>query len=306
MNLGGIPIESPLLLAPIAGFTDSPFRKIARKHGAGLVVTELVSAEGLVRNNPKTMDLLRFDEDERPAGIQIFGNNADVMGRAATVVERHRPDFIDINIGCPARKVCGTGAGAALLLDPERIFGIVRAVREHVSLPVTAKIRIGWDQGSMNYREAARAVEEGGASVLFVHGRTKKQGYSGAADWDVIAEIRRMARIPVVGNGDISGYDDAFEKMNSSGCPAVMIGRGALGNPWIFSGTKPSLVQIREQVLEHCSLMTSFYGPYGIILMRKHLALYVRGMENASAIRARLMSASTLEEVMTILSGLAG
>ena len=269
-------------------------------------MTELVSAEGLVRKNTKTMDLLRFDDDERPAGIQIFGNNADAMGRAAAIVEKRRPDFIDINIGCPARKVCGAGSGAALLLDPERTFRIIRSVRENVSLPVTAKIRIGWDERTMNYRDIAQAVEEAGASVLFVHGRTKKQGYGGAADWDVITEIRSRARIPVVGNGDIAGYDDAFEKMNSSGCPAVMIGRGALGNPWIFSGTTPSLDQVREQVLEHCLLMTSFYGPYGIILMRKHLALYIRGMKNASMIRAKLVSATSQEEVMNILRGIAG
>ncbi len=304
MDFGGIKIESPLFLAPIAGYTDSPFRRIARTHGAGLVVTELVSAEGLVRNNPKTMDLLRFDESERPLGIQLFGNDPAVMGDAAASAGRYRPDFIDINLGCPARRVCNTGSGAALLRDPERVFGIVRSVRAGTSLPVTAKIRLGWDSGSMNYAETVTAVREGGASAIFVHGRTREQKYGGMADWDAIAEISAMAGIPVAGNGDIRSFGEAHARMKDSGCAAVMIGRGALGNPWIFSGKEPSIGEIISQISAHCDFMEQFYGSYGVVLMRKHLTSYIHGMKNASHVRSRLVHAVSRSEVMSVLAEL--
>jgi tRNA-dihydrouridine synthase B len=301
MDLGGIELQSPLVLAPIAGFTDSPFRRIALSHGAGLVMTELVSAEGLVRNNTKTVELLAFEECERPLGIQIFGNDPAAMAEAARVAESRGPDFIDINLGCPARKVCSGGSGAALLRDPAKVYGIVSAVTARVKLPVTGKIRLGWDSASKNYVENLRALEDAGAAAVIVHGRTREQKYGGRADWDAIAEISSLARIPVVGNGDIMSHDDALSKLARTGCRAVMIGRGALGNPWIFSGRRPSAAEIADQIALHCDLMIDWYGEHGIILLRKHLVHYIHGMKNASRIRSLLVRARDRGEIMEIV-----
>lgn len=292
------------MLAPIAGFTDSPFRRIARQHGAGLVVTELVSAEGIVRNNRKTMDLLGFHEDERPVAIQIFGNRGDLMAEAAVIVESLGPDIIDINMGCPARRICTSGSGAALLLDPHKIYGIVSGIVKRVRIPVTAKIRIGWDHDSLNYSDTVKALEDAGVSMITVHGRTRAQQYGGHADWSVIREIAEMAHVPIVGNGDIRSYDEARERMVFSGCQAVMIGRGAIGNPWVFSGRSPSPAEMVGIIKKHMDYMIEVHGERGIILMRKHFVRYIHAFRGAKHIRKDLVVATDYGVVVGILNSL--
>ena len=294
-------MAGPLILAPIAGFNDSPSRRIARRHGAGLVVTELISAEGIVRNNKKTMDLLRFHEEERPVAVQIFGNRADLMAEAAAIVEGLGPDLIDINMGCPARRICASGSGAALLNDPSEIYDITQGIVKRVRIPVTAKIRIGWDHESLNYSDTVKALEDAGISMIFVHGRTRAQQYGGVADWDIIRSIVEKSHVPVVGNGDIRSYDEAYERMAYSGCPAVMIGRGAIGNPWIFSGKIPGPSEMIAHIKDHMDLMIEFHGDRGIILMRKHFVRYIHAFRGAKNIRKDLVVATDREVICRIL-----
>jgi tRNA-dihydrouridine synthase B len=301
IDLGGVKAAGRLMLAPIAGYSDSPFRRIARRNGAGLVVTELISAEGIVRGNRKTMDLLAFHEEERPVAIQIFGSNPGLMAEAAAIVEGLAPDVIDINLGCPARRICASGSGAALLLDPKKIFAIADSIVKRVRIPVTAKIRIGWDHDTLTYRDTVRALEDSGISIIFVHGRARAQQYGGSADWDVIREIASESRVPVVGNGDITSYEEALERMNFTGCHAVMIGRGAIGNPWIFSGKSPSMEDVVEQIKEHLDLMIESHGERGIILMRKHLVRYIHAFRGARHLRKDLVVAAHREDVFNIL-----
>jgi len=303
IQLNKLTIDNPVVLAPIAGYTDSPFRRIARRSGAGLVITELISAEGIVRDNNKTMDLLHFSPDERPLGIQIFGRDPVIMGEAAARVQSLGPDFIDLNMGCPSSNVCkgGIGSGAALLRDPDLVERIAAAVAVSVTLPVSVKIRTGWDQQSRNYRDVVTALESAGVDFITVHGRTRAQGYAGEADWDIIGEINAMTRMPVIGNGDIRTHSEALARLASSGCAAVMVGRGACGNPWIFSGTVPGIEDIKAQIREHLDMNISFYGDRGLILMRKHLSRYIHGFRNASQVRQGLVTAICREEIFRIL-----
>lgn len=304
ISLGPLKLKSPLLLAPIAGYTDSIYRGIASSCGAGLTVTELVSADGIVRRGEKTLELMRFNDDERPLAIQLFGNSPEVMAEAAVIAEELKPDAIDINMGCPSARICrnGTGGGSALLTNPSLAAEIAEAVVKSVSLPVTAKIRLGWDLNTKNYIEISSRLADAGITALFVHGRTRSQKYSGHADWNAISEIAEQASIPVVGNGDISTYDEAYERLYSSGCAAVMIGRGALGNPWIFSSRKPDMREISEMIIKHLDMMISKHGDRGIVLMRKHFAYYVKGFRNASEVRSRLFRALKKGEILEILS----
>jgi tRNA-dihydrouridine synthase B len=304
IELGRIKLSGPLVLAPIAGFTDSPFRKICVSHGCGLTMTELISAEGIVRKNKKTMDLLKFTDGERPFAIQIFGRKPETMAAAAEVVETLSPDLIDINMGCPARKVVGSGNGAALLREPQLVNKIAEAVVKKTKLPLSAKIRIGWDDLSLNYLDVVKALEDAGISMIIVHGRTRAQQYSGKADWNVIKEIREKASVPVIGNGDIDSYKTAYEMMEYSGCPAVMIGRGAIGNPWIFSGRTPEPREIIETVKLHLDLMLDEYGNRGIHMMRKHIVRYIHGTKNAAKARSAIVKATGREEIINILDSL--
>lgn len=303
VKLGRLEIDSPLVLAPIAGYTDSPYRRIARRYGCGFSVTELISAEGIIRRNKKTMDLFKFDNEERTLGIQIFGRKPDVMAEAATIVESFKPDFIDINMGCPARKVCkdGEGAGAALLRDPVLIEQITARVVSSVSLPVSAKIRTGWDFASKNFRDVIKALQNGGISFITIHGRTKTQGYSGNADWNDIAEAASFASVPVIGNGDIRSHEEAMRLLASTPCAAVMIGRAACSNPWIFSAQLPTRSELIAQIKEHLDMNIAFYGDWGLVLMRKHIVAYIRSLYRASAFRTQLCTAPNRESVLEIL-----
>ncbi len=303
--LGPLLIEGPLGMAPLAGFTDSPFRRLVRRFGAALTFTELISAEGIARGNRKTYDLMRFHKDERPLGIQIFGKDAARMAEAAARVEDLGPDLIDINVGCCAPKVCHSGSGAALLKDLDLLGAIASAVVKRVKLPVSAKIRLGWDDTSRNHLETLRVLEDSGVSFITVHGRTRAQRYTGSADWDAITEVRERARIPVIGNGDIHSHDQALQRLGESGCAAVMVGRGAIGNPWVFGTHVPSMRERAAVIREHIDLMVEDFGPYGLVLMRKHLVRYVHGVRNASRFRDAFVHQHTYEEIIALVDSLA-
>lgn len=299
--MGTPDIAGRLVLAPMAGFTDSPYRRIARRYGAALVYTELVSAEGIVRGNRKTLDLTRFSPEEKPIAIQLFGKDPAVMAEAARRVESLGPNLIDINMGCSAPRVCSGGSGAGLLQNPPLAGAIAAAVAGAVRIPVSAKIRIGWDGSSRNYRELLPRLEEAGISLMAVHGRTRAQKYTGQADWEAIAEIASLSRVPVIGNGDIRSHADALERLRTSGCAAVMVGRAAIGNPWIFSEAEPSVSDLAEEVRTHLRLMRDFYGERGIILMRKHLARYFHGFRHAARLRGELVRAASFEEAVSLI-----
>jgi len=302
-KIGNIEITGKLVFAPVAGFSDSPYRRLAREFGSAFAVTELISADGIVRNNQKTLDLMKFHKSERPVAIQIFGRDVEVMTEASIIVEKLGVDFIDINMGCPASRVVknGDGAGSALLLNPELINKMVSSIVKYVSIPVTAKIRLGWDNEHQNYFEVVHSLEDAGISLIAVHGRTKSQAYSGVANWDAIGEIKSMAAVPIIGNGDISSYDDALEKIEKYKCDAVMIGRAAFGNPWIFSGRKPNLQEIVELMKHHLDMMIEHYGERGIILMRKHLVKYIHGFRNSKVLRSKLVRSESKDEIFSLL-----
>ncbi len=297
-------IHGDMVLAPLAGYTDSPYRRLARSHGAAMVFTELISAEGIVRNSAKTLDLTRFTGEERPVGIQLFGKDPEVMGEAALRIEELAPDLIDINLGCCAQRICSNGGGASLLRDLGLVEKIVTAIINKVSLPVSAKIRLGWDENSKNYRETVKCLEGTGIALISVHGRTRAQKYGNSADWTAIKEIAEQARVPVVGNGDIRSFDEARTRLKESGCSAVMIGRGAIGNPWIFSGVFPDTGEMISQIKRHLRLMRDYYGEYGTILMRKHLVKYIHGIRNAAVIRGKIMVTADYNEVTELLDSI--
>jgi len=292
------------VLAPLAGFTDSPYRRIARDHGAALVFTELISAEGVVRGNRKTLDLARFTPGERPLGIQLFGKDPDTMGEAAAIVEEMGPDLIDINLGCCAQRICSNGGGASLLKDVDDVEKIAASIVSRVRLPVSAKIRLGWDEAGKNYIETLKCLEGAGVSLISVHGRTRAQKYSSSADWDAIAEIAGRASVHANGHGDIRSHKEAGERLRVSGCAGVMIGRAAVGNPWIFSGREPDAREKVRLVKAHLGLMREYYGDYGVVLMRKHLVKYIHGTRNASVLRSRIMNTVDFDEVLALLDTL--
>lgn len=300
-------LSGPFVLAPLAGYTDIPMRKICRDHGASLVFTELISAEGIVRKNPKTIKLLEISEKERPVGIQLFGNDPEKLRDAAVIAdELFHPDCIDINSGCSVQKVVGSNSGAALLKDPDKLHRIVSLIKESVKTPVSVKIRIGWDNDSRNYLQVVQALIDAGVSFISVHGRTRAQKYTGKADWDIIGEISAISRVPIIGNGDIDSFETAQSKLHNYGCTAVMIGRAAIGNPWIFSGHTTSLDERINCAANHLRAMVEYYGEYGTILARKHLVRYFHGFTNAAHLRGKIVEAKTSSDVLQTLESFRG
>lgn len=313
--IGNVLIKNPVILAPMAGITSTTFRKICKNMGAGLVVAEMVSDKALLYESKKTYELLKMDELERPISQQIFGGDPETMGKAAKIIQEYmHPDIIDINMGCPVPKVAiKNNAGSNLLKDPERVRKIVREVVKSVNVPVTVKIRIGWDENNINATEIAKICEEEGASAIFVHGRTRKQGYSGTANWNVIKEVVNAVNIPVIGNGDVKSCFDAQRMLDETGCAGVMIGRGALGNPWLIKecveyledGIIPSEVSVCEkiQMMKYNieELVTDKNEIVGVLEMRTQLMYYLKGMPNTKEIKKQICTATTKQELIKIL-----
>ncbi len=309
-KIGNLVIENKIILAPMAGVSNSSFRTLARRYGAGLVYAEMVSDKGLLHQNEKTLDLLYMTDYERPMAQQIFGADKETMVEAAIYVDQHSNcDIIDINMGCPVPKVAVKAqAGASLMKDPDKIFDIIKAIKENVSKPITVKIRAGWDDSSKNAVEVAKKAEAAGASAIAVHGRTRAQGYSGFADLEIIKAVKENVSIPVIGNGDVKDGPSAKRMLDYTGCDAVMIGRGALGNPWVFreieaylkDGTileKPSLEEIKEMMLTHLDSLVKLKGEKVACLeMRSHGPWYLKGIPHASDLRAILSRTSTQED----------
>ncbi|MCS6837254.1 MAG: tRNA dihydrouridine synthase DusB [Bdellovibrionaceae bacterium] len=310
---------NPFILAPMAAITDCPLRRFMKRRGAGLVCSELVSATGLRYSSAKTMELMQFTEDQRPVGIQIFGDNPEDMAYAAQVVEQIGADFVDINFGCPVPKVVKKGAGAGALRDLPRLRAMVRAVVQAVRIPVTIKIRTGWDQDSRNAQQVVEIAEEEGVCWVTIHGRTRAQGYEGRADWNYIAEIKKRSNIPIVGNGDVVTAQQAVQLKESTGCDGIMIGRGALKDPLIFrkayclwSGTTPPRQEtLCELVDELFRTYSSFYeGRLLEIQFKKLVSWLATGYPNASQLRRQLYSSqdiySVYEQAVTFFSSVEG
>ena len=302
-KIGPIEIKSKALLAPMAGVTGHPFRLLCKDQGAGLVYTEFVSANGIIRENEKTLNLMKFTESERPIGVQIFGESPEILAQSAKYIEEVvKPDLIDLNFGCPVPKVTKKGAGSAILRDLPLMDEVARAVVEAVSIPVTAKIRSGWNHGCIVAPVAAAALQDAGIVALTLHPRTTKQLYTGEADWSLITETRKAISIPLIGNGDITSAQDAKRMLDETGCDAVMIGRRALGNPWIFNeinqylkyGTLPEAVRLLDRMKlchRHLYMEVQAMGNFrGTNYIKKHLSWYLKGFPGASSYRVRLYS----------------
>ncbi|MCP3059773.1 tRNA dihydrouridine synthase DusB [Myxococcus sp. K38C18041901] len=295
LRLGPFTLANPYVLAPMAGVSEMPYRVLAFRMGAALCPTELVSSQGLMRANQRTLMYLRYDAQvEKPYSLQLYGGDPEAMGLAASVGKSHGAQLLDINMGCPVKKVTKNGAGSALLGDPPRAAAIVRAMREASGLPVTCKIRSGWDARSRNYLQMAEALQEAGCAGLAIHPRTREQGYSGSADWSVITDVKRhFPQLPLFGNGDVKSPEDARRMLETTGCDFVMIGRAALGNPWIFreltGGEPPTPEERCALVLEHFHAHLAFMGdPLGAVRsFRRHLGWYAHGLVGAAAFRAR-------------------
>jgi nifR3 family TIM-barrel protein len=318
MRIGNVAFDSPLMLAPLAGVSDSPFRRLAREQGASAVYTEMVSADGLVRGNRATLDYCAFDPCERPVGIQLFGSDPGVMADATRLLNDlpagQRPDLVDINMGCPVRKVVNRRAGAALLGDVPRIAAMVRRMRESSQVPVTAKIRLGWDGNSRNVVEVAKALEDAGASAVAIHARTRAEKFEGLAHWEMIGEAKRAVTIPVIGNGDVRTAEDAVRMLATTGCDGVMLGRAAFGDPWVFRRARafldrrerlplPTAAERLATGLRHLRMMVETVGEAAATReMRKHVAWYVRGLPRSAEVREQVNRTRSVEEMVARLS----
>lgn len=311
MKIGNINLENNVILAPMAGITDSAFRTICKEMGAGLVYSEMVSSRGLYYNDKKTKNLLEVNEYERPISLQIFGNEPYIMAKIVDEILNNKPDIdiIDINMGCPTPKIVKNGDGSALLKEPELVREIVKAVVRTSNKPVTVKIRAGWDEKSINAVEIAKIIEDSGASAIAVHGRTREQFYSGEADWDIIKRVKENVSIPVIGNGDIFTPEDGKKMLDYTGCDAIMIGRGSRGNPWIFKRTiallerneKLPLPKDEDKIntaIRHLNLVVNLKGErIGVREMRKHIIWYVKGMRNASTLKNKISQIDNKHEM---------
>ncbi len=300
-----IPVYGDLILSPMDGYSDLPFRGLARRLGSAMSYTEFINAIDVLFGHPHLEQRLTFLESERPVAFQIFDDDPDRLVQAAHKLRKRNPDIIDVNMGCSARSVSGRGAGAGLLRAPEKIAQIFNRLTRELDIPITGKIRLGWDDASRNYLQVARIIEDNGGQMIAVHGRTKKQGYTGLADWDAIAEVRQAVSIPVIANGDVKTVADIDRIKAHTGCNAVMIARAAIGNPWIFSRLDRERVPVatlRETMLIHLSSMLEFYGPdRGLVLFRKYAARYLSPYGLEGDFRQTLMTSETPEQFTRLL-----
>lgn len=316
LRIGNVTLENDLILGPMAGVTDLPFRLLCKEQGAGLLCMEMVSAKGIMYNNKNTKFLLTIDERERPVSLQLFGSDADIISEQAKRIEELPFDILDINMGCPVPKIVNNGDGSALMKNPRLAGEIIEKTARAIQKPVTVKIRKGFDDAHINAVEMAHIAQESGAAAIAVHGRTREQYYSGKADWEIIRQVKEVVHIPVIGNGDVWTPQDAIDMRKQTGCDGVMIGRGAQGNPWIFKQIlhyeqtgelleKPSPQEVTEMILRHAKMQMEFKGEYtGMREIRKHAAWYTAGYKNSAKLRGKINETETYEELKELLSHL--
>ena len=313
LRIGNTVLENNVILAPMAGVTDLPFRVLCREQGAGCVVTEMVSAKAVLYNNKNTRELLQIDPAERPAAVQLFGSEPDIMAEIAARLEEGPYDIIDVNMGCPVPKIVNNGEGSALMKNPERAKEVMTAMVKAVKKPVTVKFRKGFNDLSVNAVEFAKMAESCGVAAVAVHGRTREQYYSGKADWDIIRQVKEAVRIPVIGNGDIFTPEDAGRMLKETGCDGIMVARGAKGNPWLFGRINhyldtgevlpgPSMAEIKAMILRHGRMLVQFKGE-GVAMreMRGHMAWYTKGMPHSATLRNEINQVETLEGFVELL-----
>lgn len=313
MQIGRVKLDNPVILAPMAGVTDFAFRQLVKEFDCGLVCAEMVSSKGLIYHNDRTVEMLTIHPEERPISIQIFGCEPEIMAQAALIVEEKGADIIDINMGCPVPKVVKNQEGSALMKNLQLAGAIVEAVVKAVNTPITVKMRKGWNENQVNAVELAKIVEAAGAAAVAVHGRTREQYYSGQADWEIIKKVKASLSIPVIGSGDVTSPEEAKKMLEETGCDGVMIGRGALGNPWVFkrtvhyleTGELLPLPTVRERVqvaLRHLDLLIQAKGEYiGTREMRKHAAWYTKGLPESAQLRRLINTTNTKEELVAVL-----
>ena len=316
LKIGDVSLKNNLILAPMAGVTDLPFRLLCKEQGAGLLCMEMVSAKAIYFNNKNTEELLTIDDREPPVSLQLFGSDPDIISEMAKKIENRPFSILDINMGCPVPKVAGNGEGSALMKNPKLVEEIVSKTAKAIKKPVTVKIRKGFDDEHINAVEIARIAEAAGAAAVAVHGRTREQYYSGKADWDIIRQVKEAVKIPVIGNGDVTSPEAARQLMETTGCDGIMIGRGAQGNPWIFrqilhwmetgeEEPKPDLEEVKAMILRHARMLVEYKGAYtGIREMRKHVAWYTAGYPNSAKLRARVNEIESLEALEHLIQGL--
>lgn len=318
MKIGNVNIDNNLILGPMAGVTDLPFRMLCKEQGCGLLYSEMVSAKAILYKNKNTKQLLEIDKGEHPIAVQLFGSDASVMAEMTKVVAEGTCDIIDVNMGCPVPKVVNNGEGSALMKNPGLVENILDKMVRATDKPITVKIRKGFDDNSINAVEIAKIAESVGVAAVAVHGRTRQQYYSGKADWDIIKAVKGNVSIPVIGNGDIFTAQDAFDMLEYTGCDGIMVGRGARGNPWIFhqidtylkTGTvegNPGVREIVDMILRHAAMMIEYKGEFtGMHEMRKHVAWYTSGLPNSSKLRSMVNSVETYEELKNLLETMLG
>lgn len=316
LKIGNIELKYGLALGPMAGVTDMTYRMLCREQGCELTYTEMVSAKAILYKNKNTNELLEAHEGDRPLAVQLFGSDPQIMADIAMQVAERDIDIIDVNMGCPVPKIVNNGEGSALMKNPSLVYSILSSMTAKVKKPVTVKIRKGFSDDEVNADEVARAAEAAGVAAIAVHGRTRQQYYSGKADWDIIKKVKQSVKIPVIGNGDIFNAIDAKNMYEYTGCDAVMVARGAQGNPWIFSEIRslmdtgiipprPSKQDIKDMMLKHLDLIVSAKGEYiGIRQMRKHIAWYTKGLEGSSRLRDRINYAENVGELKELINNI--
>ena len=313
MKIGNLNLDNRVFLSPMAGVTDLPFRLICKEQDCGMLYTEMVNAKALCYDDQNTKKMLKIEEEEHPVAIQIFGSDPEDMGGAAKILNSYPNEILDINMGCPAPKVVKNGDGSALLKNPELAAKVLKAVVGNSEKPVTLKIRKGWDDTCINAVEIAKIAEDCGISAIAIHGRTREQYYSGKADWDIIRQVKENVSIPVIGNGDVFEVEDAINMLNQTNCDAIMIGRGAQGNPWIFKRInhymqtgeilpEPTLEEKINTAKKHLKLAVEEHGEYVAVReMRKHIAWYLKGLRNSARVRDEINKIESYEEVVNKL-----
>jgi len=313
MKIGNVTVDGNLVLGPMAGVTDLPFRLLCKEQGADLIYTEMVSAKGIMYGNKNTNVLLEVEERERPVALQLFGSDPKIMSEQAKRIEHRNFDIVDINMGCPVPKVVNNGEGSALMNNPQLVGEIVSAMTNILEKPVTVKIRKGFGEGDANAPEIAKVIEQSGAAAIAVHGRTREQYYSGEADWDIIRQVKESVSIPVIGNGDLFTPQDAKKMFEETGCDAVMFARGVRGNPWLFHQTKvfletgevpekPSIHQVIETILRHADMQVAYKGEFiGLREMRKHVAWYMTGYPQSAKLRGKINEMEDMDSLKRLL-----